>query len=220
MQKDDYTIRSAGLQDIAFLVKTIIEAEKSGTDILSYSTVFGLDEQQSAVYLSKILFEGVDGCELSTSSFLIAEIDEKPVAAVSAWIEEREGIPSSLIKGSLLASVLPNEAILKSSGINCIISQLYAKCIPMSLQIGLVYVLKSYRGFGLAGRLINAQIIKALKDTRELRDIYVQVFGNNLPAIKSYQKIGFKIEQELVAKNRLISSYLPSDKKIIMKMTI
>jgi len=34
--------QSASIKDLEFLVSTIIEAEKSGTDKLSYTTILGL----------------------------------------------------------------------------------------------------------------------------------------------------------------------------------
>ena len=41
---DQFIIRPASSNDIPFLVDTIIEAEKSGTSILTYNTIFGLTE--------------------------------------------------------------------------------------------------------------------------------------------------------------------------------
>ncbi len=40
----DFIIRPATIADAPFLAETIIEAEKSGTDKLSYTTIFGLSE--------------------------------------------------------------------------------------------------------------------------------------------------------------------------------
>ena len=65
---NEHIIRSATIDDISFLVETIIEAEKSGTDRLSYSTVFGLSNEDTHKYLNDMLKEEIDGCELSVSS--------------------------------------------------------------------------------------------------------------------------------------------------------
>src|SRR5487761_2666622 len=108
---DGIIIRGAAIRDVAFLVETIIEAEKSGTDVLSYSTVFGLTEDDSRKYIAEMLLEEVDGCEISISSFMVAEIDGKPVAAVSAWIEGIERVQSKILKGNLLHFTLPKECI-------------------------------------------------------------------------------------------------------------
>ena len=39
-------IRRATINDIPFITKSIIEAEKSGTEVLSYSTLFGLNNNE------------------------------------------------------------------------------------------------------------------------------------------------------------------------------
>ena len=81
---DKFIFRNATINDVPFLVDTIIEAEKSGTDILTYSTVFGLSEDETRKYMADMLLEEVDGCELSISSFLVAENEGQVVAAVGA----------------------------------------------------------------------------------------------------------------------------------------
>ena len=40
-------LRPATINDAPFLAQTIIEAEKSGTDKLSYSTIFGFSEKMT-----------------------------------------------------------------------------------------------------------------------------------------------------------------------------
>ena len=81
---NDFILRPATIYDAPFLAETIIEAEKSGTDKLSYSTIFGLTEDEVHKYLIDILEEEIDGCELSISSFTIAESKGKVAAALSA----------------------------------------------------------------------------------------------------------------------------------------
>lgn len=66
-------IRKATLLDIDFLIEAIIAAEKSGTDILSYSTIFDLTERDVQNMLRNVLEKNVTGCELSPCNFLIAE---------------------------------------------------------------------------------------------------------------------------------------------------
>ena len=51
---NDFIFRHANINDVSFLVDTIIEAEKSGTDILSYTTIFGLSEKEARKYIGEM----------------------------------------------------------------------------------------------------------------------------------------------------------------------
>jgi hypothetical protein len=74
MHDDAFTIRRAVATDIPFLVDVIISAERSGTDKLSYSTLFDLPEAHVRRLLAEMLAEDVTGQELCVSGFLIAEV--------------------------------------------------------------------------------------------------------------------------------------------------
>ena len=93
-----FIIRDANIDDAPFLVDTIIEAEKSGTSILTYTTIFGLSESDARKYITLMFEEEIDGCEFSISSFLITEYNGKPVAAVGGWVEGvAEDMPSKVL---------------------------------------------------------------------------------------------------------------------------
>ncbi len=92
----NFIFRQATIKDVPFLVDTIIAAEKSGTDIFTYSTIFGLTEEEARKYIAAMFLEEIDGCELSISSFLLAESNGHIAAAIGAWIEGNEGISSNV----------------------------------------------------------------------------------------------------------------------------
>jgi ribosomal protein S18 acetylase RimI-like enzyme len=213
----NFFYRKATIDDIPFVVDTIIEAEKSGTDILTYSTIFGLSEKDTRNYLADMLAEEIDGCELSISSFLLAEADRKIVAAVAAWVEGIEGMPSTVLKGNLLNYSLPKDAIEKALTLNSIVRDIHIEYIQNSIQIGLVYVSEAYRGMNLVSLLIDNQINKLKQIISEPNGIYVQVFGNNLAAIKAYEKAGFKKVSVKESSNKDILNYMPSNIKVLMK---
>jgi ribosomal protein S18 acetylase RimI-like enzyme len=211
-------LRRAKLSDIPFLVETILEAEKSGTEILSYSTIFGLSEEDVKSTIANMLEEDVDNCELSISSFLLAESDEVPIGAVCAWIEGVDGVSSSTLKGNLLSFSLPKASLDSAQLINQMIKELHIEYLPNTIQVGLVYVKKDARGQGLVGKLVSHKIeeLKLLKP--KVQDVYVQVFGHNVSAIRAYEKIGFQTVFSKFAKSEEIISYLPSSTKILMKL--
>ncbi len=214
---DNFIFRNATINDISFLVETIIEAEKSGTDILTYSTFFGISEDETRKYLANMLEEEIDGCELSISSFLLAEYDNQVVAAVAAWIEGIEGIPSTVLKGNLLNYTLPKEALKKAISLNAMVRELHIEYIPNTIQIGLVYVDKAYRGQNLVSLLIDKQIENLIQKNTKPTGVYVQVFGNNLAAIKAYEKANFNRILEKQSSSKDILNYMPSDTKVLMK---
>ncbi|MDN3658906.1 GNAT family N-acetyltransferase [Ferruginibacter paludis] len=217
---NSYTIRRATIQDIPFLVETIIEAEKSGSERLSYATIFGLSIQETNDCLQKILQEEIDGCELSLSSFLVAERHGEIAAAVGAWLEGEEGVSSTSMKGSLLACTLPLEVIKRASTISNIIGELHIEVARGVLQIGLVYVSPDHRGNNLTQQLIKAQIERSKSKMDTLTEVHVQVFGNNLPAIRVYEKCGFKKIGEVECSTDAILDYLPGRSKILMKLGV
>jgi len=214
---DEFIIRQATANDVPFLVETIIEAEKSGTDRLTYSTVFGLTLEESRKYIAEMLYEEIDGCELSVSSFLVAEKNGETAAALSAWIEGSEGIPSTSLKGNLLNFILPKKCIERAMKINSVISDLHIEYYPGTIQIGAGYVAKEFRGNNLLG-ILTARIIERLSETnRGVSQIYTQIFDCNTPSIRTNEKLNFKVVMLKESSNEEIINYLPSNKKILMK---
>lgn len=213
----EFVLRNATIKDVPFLVDTIVEAEKSGTDKLSYSTIFGLTEEEVKKYLATMLNEEIDGCELSISSFLVAEKSGKIAAALSAWIEGLFGVPSAILKGNLLNYILPKECFEKATSINSIIREIHIEYTPNSIQIGAGYVSKEFRGNNLLAILNNEIIERLARANPDVSEVYAQIFSCNVPSIKTYEKANFKLIMVKEASNKEIIHYLPSDKKILMK---
>lgn len=214
---NEFLIRQATFNDIPFLAETIIEAEKSGTDIFSYSTIFGLSESDARKYITEMLSEGIDGCELSTSSFIVAEKSGLVVAALSAWVEGLIGIPSSILKGNLLKYVLPEKCFSQARAANPITQDLNIEYFNDSIQIGAGFVAKEFRGNKLLGVLTSERIDQLTKLRPQINEVYAQIFSCNLPSIKTYEKTGFEVIMYKESFRNEIRLYLPSNKKILMK---
>jgi len=214
---DSFIYRKATINDVPFLVETIIEAEKSGTDKLSYSTIFGLSEEEVRKYIADMLYEEVDGCELSISSFLVAEYNGQIAAALSAWIEGIEGIPSAILKGNLLNYVLPISCIKRAMKLNSMIREIHIEYLPNTIQIGAGYVANEFRGHRLLGLLNNEIIAQLVKAKPDITIICAQIFNCNTPSIKTYEKAGFVEIMAKESSNPEILCYLPSNRKILMK---
>jgi hypothetical protein len=214
---NEYVIRDAAISDVPFLVETIIEAEKSGTDILSYSTVFGITEVESSRYIADMLLEEVDGCELSISSFIVAEYNGKIAAALSAWIEGKDGIPSAILKGNLLNATLPIKCIERAMGLNELLGEMHIEYLPDTIQIGAGYVANEFRGNNLLGLLSKEIINRRLKIKPNIKNVWAQIFSCNTPSIRTYEKANFAVVMIKESSNEEILRYLPSNKKVLMK---
>jgi hypothetical protein len=214
---EEFIFRTATIYDVPFLVETIIEAEKSGSNILSWTTIFGLSESDSKRYLTDMLKEEIDGCELSISSFLVAETKGQVVAALSAWVEGENNESSAFLKGNLLSYVLPKDCIQKASVIQPLLQEIHIDYIPGTIQKGAGYVAKDYRHRDLFRLLTDEIIEKLLKRIPSVTDAYTQIYGSNIAAIKANQKADFKIVMVKESSNEEILRYVPSNKKVLMK---
>jgi GNAT superfamily N-acetyltransferase len=217
---NDILIRSATVDDIPFIVEAIINAEKSGTEILSYTTISGLTEEETRCKLAEILKEETDGCELSVSSFLLAEVDGKVAAGLGAWIEGSGGISSQDLKRDLICCFFPESCFKKAASASPIVDDLD---IPRSLdtiQIEIVYVKPEYRGYKLSGLLLNKQIERLLLIDNNISEVEVKIMGNNIPSIKAFANLGFYIALEKKSENPDANLYLPSNTRLLLKRDI
>ena len=89
-----------------------------------------------------------------------------------------------------------------------------------TIQLGLVYVSKEFRRNGLVKILIDNHIKSLKQNHKHIDQIYVQVFGNNIAAIKAYKKVGFSIVQTKKSSKKEILNLLPFNEKILMKREI
>ena len=213
---DKFIFLEATVGDIPFIVTTIIEAEKSGTDKLPYSTIFGLTEEEVRISLEDILLEEIHGCELSLSSFIVAEYNGQTAGAISAWIEANDGIPSTVVKGNLLHHILPKKCLERRFALNDMLYELHIKYKPGTIQIGAVYVTKEFRGNDLGGLMTKEIITRLSKIKPGLSAIYSNVFSCNAPAIRANEKLEYKVVHIMEATNEEILKYLPSNRKLVM----
>lgn len=216
----DFIFRDATIADIPFLVETIMEAEKSGTDKLSYTTIFGLTDDECNRYIADMLSEEIDGCELSVSSFFLAESDGQVVAAVCAWIEGSEGIASSVLKGNLLGYILPKKCLERAASIFPVIRDLQIDYLPGTIILGNGYVSKKFRGHNLLGLLMSERIKHLAQSKPEITDAYAHVFECNTPSLRTCEKLGFK--QFLIKRSHTddIMHYLPFHSKVLLRKAL
>jgi ribosomal protein S18 acetylase RimI-like enzyme len=214
------TLRKATPADKDFLVTAIIEAEKSGSDIISYCAIFSITEQELRVLLNDILEEDIEGQELCIGSFLIAEVDGEPAAAISAWIENETGMASNMIKSNLLMYCLDRDIIMNAAPAIQIMNEVNIHRAEHALQIECVYTAKKYRGLGLVGKLIEEHIRLKQEAGKIFDKVQVILLKNNDSARRAYEKTGFAVVSEKRCADKTILKLLSCDAKILMERKI
>lgn len=211
-------VRRAVSADNAFLVEAIISAEKSNTPRLGLATLFGSTEEEVRKLVERMLEEEVDGCEFSTSSFMVAEVGGKPVAAVAGWVEGagEEEMPSALLKANLIGYTFPAERMQQLRANAAVITGIQIPREEGCLQIEYVHVDPGYRGKGLAGRLIKAHFAGATGAGKA----QVQAFADNAVAIGLYERLGFKIVRTFASSDPRTIVFMPYTEKVLMERDI
>ncbi len=213
-------IRRAAAQDKDFVIKAIVEAEKSGTDIISYCSMFSITEAELRKVLAEILDEEVGGQELYLPGFLIAEVDGKQAAAMSAWIEKEGGMASSMIKSNLFMYFMDRDKLMKAMPAMGVVNEVSIAREDHALQIECVYTDPAYRGQGLSTMLIDEHMAQKKKAGFLVTKVQIQLMENNKGAMRAYEKAGFEIRDRKKTDNPAISRLLSGNTKILMERTI
>lgn len=214
-------IERATASDIPFLVETVVAADRSMGAHAGLARVFGLEEEQLSERIEAMFQEEVDGCEFSTSSFLVARSEGKAVAAVGGWIEGAEdGIPSQMLRSNLIGFTFPAASMAAMREHAPVLAPMRFDRNMGDLQIEYVYVAPGHRGEGLAALLIQEHIAEARRSSSPPRNAQVQVFSNNAPAIRLYTALGFRIANTLRSDHPRILELLPHHEKLVMEMPL
>ena len=87
----------------------------------------------------------------------------------------------------------------------------------MTLQLEYLFLERSHRGRKITDKLIKLHIRNALIKNPNLKKVHVQVFKNNIGALKAYEKSGFKILKSYKSNENEILNYLPFGEKYLME---
>ena len=218
--KDKIIIRKATEKDIPFLREAIIEAEKSGTEKISYCTIFAIKEEKLNEMIFQVLMEDIEGQELCISHFLIAEVDNEYAGACAAWIEGADGSFSAIIKANILFYFLGDKICNSAAGNLKLMEDINIAREKNAIQIESVYVKEKYRGLGIANKIIQEQINLLSSEHKIAKKVQIILAKTNDKAFNAYQKLGFKVVAERLSKNPEIEKLLPSNCRIMMEMPI
>lgn len=214
-------IRKAAQDDIDFIINTIIESQKSGTEKISYCNIYSLTEAELRENLENILkedLEGITGYEFCLSNFLIYEINGERAGAQGSWIEGIDGMPSSIIKTNLLLQFLGREKLEKAYEKFEIIKELNFERDDGAIQLEYFFVKNKFIYKGVFVKLLVAQIKKHMASNKGISKVQSILFSDNAKSYKSFLRIGFEIVEEKTAKNKKILDIYPHDTRILMEL--
>lgn len=214
---EEFIIRRATIEDLNFLTDTIVAAEKSGTDNFGLAKFFELSDNEMWQYIRAMLNEEIEGCELSISSFLVAEYHNMVVSAFAGWVEAQneEGLPSAILKSNIVGFCLPAENVKNSQSKRDVVRPLQIEREAGTYQLEYSYTLPQYRGYGILGLLMDAHEKEAI--SKGVKKMQVHVFDNNLAAIKSYRKKGFIEVKRYISEHPETSLFFPSKVELLME---
>jgi ribosomal protein S18 acetylase RimI-like enzyme len=215
---DKITIRKATEKDIPFLREAIKEAEKSGTDKISYCTLFSITEEKLDEIIYQVLMEDIEGQELCVSHFLIAEVENENAGACAAWIEGLDGSPSSIIKANILFYFLGDKICNRAAANLKLMEDININREKNAIQIESVYVKEKYRGMGIANQIIGEHVKFLATKNNTINKVQIILAKTNDKAYKAYQKFGFKTIIEKCSDKPEILNLLPSNCRIMMEM--
>lgn len=213
------TYRKALEKDIPFLVETIVAAEKSGTDKFSYSTLFGISEEEAKQIITEILKEDMLGQELCISDFIIAEQNNIYAGACNAWIEGATGTASTIIKANLLLFYFGKEKCLQAAQYSDLLNTIKFEREQGCLQLESAYVCTNFKGRGIGSRMMIEQIKKHHKHENSFNKIQIIIASSNINALKAYSKIGFKIVGKKYIDSPQVLNLLPSNHMYLLEVS-
>jgi ribosomal protein S18 acetylase RimI-like enzyme len=206
-------IRPATMADKDFIVTAIVEAEKSGGNVISYGGMFDMDEAQVRQLISDMLDEDLPGQEVCVQSFMVAEVEGECVAALGGFIEGEHGMPSSLIKGNLMMHCVPRDILMRSMDRMKLMASITHKRPMGALQLETGYTDPRYRGLRIFRKLL-VELVDRRREESQFDTILIETTDNNEVGKNTYQKMGFEITSKKSTDNPDIYKMLASNTKV------
>ena len=212
-----YIFRKATSDDVDFLVTTIIEAEKSSTNNLGLANYFEVTEDELRQYLKEILEEEIEGCELSISSFIVAEYEGQVVSTRGGWLEgnNEDEQPSAVLKSNLIQFHFPMDKVMNAQKKWEIVKDIQVEREWGTYQWEYSYTVPEHRGHHLVPR-INEMHIQQAKELGAPK-IQGHVFANNIKSLKAYERSGFEVVKRYTSSHPLTKEYYPDNTILLLE---
>ncbi len=214
---ENLTFRQAAFKDIDFVIEGIIEADKSGTDIISMCRVFSISEGYYREILFDILKQDIRNYDYYMPGFLICETDGEYAGTVGAWIEGANGIASGMIKSSIILQFLGEEKFPIIKNNLEIIKDFSVSRLFGALQVEYVYIKEKYRGRGIFDKMVGKNIKRNL-DSNSFNKVQSVLLKSNTSSYSAFSKFGYKVVVEKKSENPKILNFFPYNTRILMEL--
>ena len=206
MEMDNLVIRQAEEKDIDFIIETIIEADKSGSNVISACNILNVNEKEYKDILKNILNDNIEGQEYGLSGFLVAELDNIPIGALGSWIEGAVGISSYILYSNILLFYLDKGKIPSILEKFKITKELSFRRETGAIQMEYGYVREEFRRRGVYTRLILESIKRYYPENKNIKKAQGICFKDNYKSLNASLKIGFKIIDSKLSVSHAISN--------------
>ncbi len=218
--QNDFLFRKATQDDVDFIIEAIIEAEKSGTEVISLCKLLDINENELKIILKNILEEGNAWNEWNISNYLICTVNNKYAGTGSYWIEPSNAGLEIYSNANFFFDYIPREKLLHAQKFFYLIRDFHIERKPETLQIENTYVRNEFRGQGLIGKIINQQILETKKINTHVNNVQIRLIKTNDKALRAYEKIGFKVVYEISIDEIEAKLILPANTRVLMEMII
>ncbi len=218
MEMDNLVIRQAEEKDIDFIIETIIEADKSGSNVISACNILNVNEKEYKDILKNILNDNIEGQEYGLSGFLVAELDNIPIGALGSWIEGAVGISSYILYSNILLFYLDKGKIPSILEKFKITKELSFRRETGAIQMEYGYVREEFRRRGVYTRLILESIKRYYPENKNIKKAQGICFKDNYKSLNASLKIGFKIIDSKLSENNNIKNIFPYYEKVLLEL--
>ena len=179
--------RKAQISDISFIIKCIIESEKSDSIVFPYHSLFGIDEIAFYQLMTDIFAEDIEDQPWYLGNWYICEVDNMSAAGCCAWIESVNGVSSDMLKTQILSMML-GEKFQNNLPLLQQVSKISISRKPGTVQLEHLFTTPSHRGLGCMTHLLDFVGTEFSENHQE-----IQLLQNNIVALEFYKKIGFNV---------------------------
>jgi ribosomal protein S18 acetylase RimI-like enzyme len=201
-----FKIRKAESKDIPFLIQSIFQSEKIGTDIISYCTLFDIDENTLNEQLTEAFIEDYKILPWNLKNWYVSENEiESPLAALAFWLEPENS--NSEIQKFQYLSFVNKSKVAKPEFTHRydLLKQVAINREPNHYQFDFLYTKIEFRGQGIMLKMMKDLITQSASS-----NFQIQVLKSNSNAKKLYERIGF-VENKRITLNGLKENKLLAD---------
>lgn len=189
----------ASKEDINFLIEGFIEAQKGGTEIVPIQKIFNIDIVELRSILSFFFNnDEIYDSEYSLNSYYLTKIENYPIASLALWIENQNGLRSSMINSALWYEALGNKKFNLVKNNLDLVNKYLLERLSDYLQCEYLYVLPNYRKTGVLKGLIKNSIRNFIQKNYGFEGLQTMLFKENIPSYNFFDSRGFRVVEEKI----------------------